>query len=94
MQDAVKIIADGIRVDKKLLKTGAQGKRQSRREISSDATRVGKDADASIIVNATANSDNSAEAPETKEEKNTSTETNTADNSANRTDDTKKESEN
>lgn len=69
MTDAVKIIADGIRVDKKLLKTGAHGKRQTRRSITSDTTVVGKTSDA-IIVNATAggatkDEDNSA-TPETE----------------------------
>ena len=66
--DGVKIMAEGIRVDKKILKTGAKGKRQSRRSATHDATNVSKD-DQSLIINATGDAnDKSADANENEEE--------------------------
>ena len=65
--DGVKIMAEGIRVDKKILKTGAQGKRQSRRSATHDATNVSKD-DQSLIINATGDANDKSAEPEDEEE--------------------------
>lgn len=65
--DGVKIIAEGIRVDKKILKTGAKGKRQSRRSATHDATNVSKD-DQSLIINATGDANDKSAEPEDEEE--------------------------
>lgn len=65
--DGVKIMAEGIRVDKKILKTGAKGKRQSRRSATHDATNVSKD-DQSLIINATGDANDKSAEPEDEEE--------------------------
>lgn len=61
--DGVKIIADGIRLEKKINKAGAKGKRQTRRSATHDITDIKKD-DADVIINATKTDDNTAEADE------------------------------
>lgn len=65
--DGVKIMAEGIRVDKKILKTGAKGKRQSRRSATHDATNVSKD-DQSLIINATGDANDKSAEPEDEQE--------------------------
>lgn len=61
--DGVKIIADGIRLEKKINKAGAKGKRQTRRSATHDITDIKKD-DADVIINATKADKNTAEADE------------------------------
>ena len=61
--DGVKIIADGIRLEKKINKAGAKGKRQTRRSATHDVTDIQKD-DADVIINATKADENTAEADE------------------------------
>lgn len=79
--DGVKIIADGIRLEKKMVKTGAKGKRQTRRSASHDVTNIKKD-DADIIINATSN--------DNEQNENTDEMSENEDSSANRTNDENK----
>lgn len=58
--DGVKIIAEGIRLEKKVTKTNAKGKRQTRRSATHDVTNIGKD-NADVIIDATKTNDKSAE---------------------------------
>ena len=50
--DGVKLIADGIRLEKKITKAGAKGKRQTRRSATHDLTDIEKD-NKDIIIDAT-----------------------------------------
>ena len=83
--DGVKIIADGIRLEKKINKAGAKGKRQTRRSATHDVTDIKKD-DADVIINATKADENTAEADENTAEAD-------EEGSVNRTEENEKESE-
>lgn len=61
--DGVKIVADGIRLEKKMVKTNAKGKRQTRRSATHDVTDI-KKTDTDIIIDATKADDTSAETNE------------------------------
>lgn len=97
MVDAVKVVADGIRLEKKITKSAEHNYGSKRRSATHDATNIGKD-DSQVIINAAAGgADKSAEV---KDQTNTGTssasrtETNNepADNAGETND--KKESEN
>lgn len=65
MVDAVKVVADAIRLEKKITKSNEHNYGSKRRSASHDATAVGKD-DSTIIINAaTGGSDKSAEVKDT-----------------------------
>ncbi len=52
--DGVKLIADGIRLEKKIIKKeNASGKSSKKRSVTHDTTNIGKDPDADIIIDAT-----------------------------------------
>ena len=96
MIDAVKVVADGIRLEKKITKSAEHNYGSKRRSATHDATNIGKDDSAIVINAATGGSDKSAEVKETTEASNGSasrTETNNepADNAGETND--KKESE-
>lgn len=97
MIDAVKVVADGIRLEKKITKSAEHNYGSKRRSATHDATNIGKDDSAIIIDATTGGADKSAEVKEASTETDTSsasrTETNNepADNAGETND--KKESE-
>lgn len=68
MVDAVKVIADGIRLEKKITKSSEHNYGSKRRSATHDATNIGKDDSAIVINAATGGSDKSAEVKETATE--------------------------
>lgn len=65
MIDAVKVVADGIRLEKKITKSAEHNYGSKRRSATHDATNIGKD-DSAIVINAAAGgSDKSAEVKDT-----------------------------
>lgn len=52
--DGVKLIANGIRLEKKIIKKeNASGKSSKKRAVTHDTTNISKDPDADIIIDAT-----------------------------------------
>lgn len=72
MVDAVKVVADGIRLEKKIAKSAEHNYGSKRRSATHDATNIGKDDSAIVINAATGGSDKSAEVNDTTNETNTS----------------------
>lgn len=92
MIDAVKVVADGIRLEKKITKSAEKHDYRSKiRSATHDATDISKD-DSQIIINATSGgSDKSAEVDDTSSANRTETNNELADNAGETND--KKESE-
>lgn len=92
MIDAVKVVADGIRLEKKITKSAEHNYGSKRRSATHDATNIGKDDSAIVIDATTGGADKSAEIKDTSSADRTETKNEPADNAGN-TNDTK-ESEN
>lgn len=92
MIDAVKVVADGIRLEKKITKSAEKHDYRSKiRSATHDATDISKD-DSQIIINATSGgADKSAEVEDTSSANRTETNNEPADNAGETND--KKESE-
>lgn len=92
MIDAVKVVADGIRLEKKITKSAEKHDYRSKvRSATHDVTDINKD-DSQIIIDATSGgADKSAETKDTSSADRTETNNEPADNAGN---DDKKESEN
>lgn len=72
MIDAVKVVADGIRLEKKITKSAEHNYGSKRRSATHDATNIGKDDSAIVIDATTGGSNKSAEVKETTEASNSS----------------------